>query len=209
MAQITIDKKRIIIIIVVIFVLILFISIKHYDRTDETEDIPESIVELEEEETVESVTLPEGSRPTIVYVDIKGAVIKPGVYKLEDEKRVLDAIQLAGGFKNDADQTKINLAARVTDEMVLYIPTIGEVLQNEFQNETGLPTNEIDEGKININTATSAELESLPGIGAAKAASIITFREQNGPFKENRDLVNVSGIGDKSFEQLKDKITVR
>ena len=142
----------------------------------------------------------------MVYVDIKGAVVKPGVYKLEDEKRVLDAIQLAGGFQTDADQTKINLAARVTDEMILYIPRIGEVLQSQ----TGLPTNsEMDAGKININTATSLELESLPGIGAAKAASIITFREQNGPFKEIEDLVNVSGIGDKSFEKLKDQIKVR
>lgn len=203
MAQIIMDKKRITIIAVVIFVFILFFSIKLYERSDKTEDIPDTIAELEEEEVA---AIPEESQPSMVYVDIKGAVVKPGVYKLEDEKRVLDVIQLAGGFQTDADQTKINLAARVTDEMVLYIPRIGEVLQSQ----TGLPTNsEMDDGKININTATSLELESLPGIGAAKAASIITFREQNGPFKEIEDLVNVTGIGDKSFEKLKDQIKVR
>lgn len=203
MAQITIDKRRMTIIVVVLVVFILLISIKLYDRNDETEDIPETMAELEEE--VEVAPIPEESKPSILYVDLKGAVVKPGVYKLDDGKRVLDAIQLAGGLQTDADQTKINLAARLTDEMVIYIPTIGEVLMDG----NGVPTNEVDDGKININTATSGELESLSGIGAAKAASIITYREQNGPFKEINDLINVSGIGSKSFEQLKDKIKVR
>ncbi|MEC1720195.1 helix-hairpin-helix domain-containing protein [Schinkia azotoformans] len=201
MAQIIIDKKRITIIAVIIFVFILFLFIKLYDRNDKTEEIT-TMAELEKEEVA---PIPEKLKPSIVYIDIKGAVVKPGVYKLEDGKRVLDAIQMAGGFQTDADQIKINLAARVTDEMVLYIPVIGEVIDNNI----GLPANEVDDGKININTATPSELESLPGIGAAKAASIITFREQNGPFKEIEDIVNVSGIGAKSFEKLKDQIKVR
>ncbi len=202
MDQITIDKRRMTIIVVVLFVFILLISIKLYDRNDQTEDIPETMAGLEEE--IEVAPVREESKPSILYVDLKGAVVKPGVYKLDDGTRVLDVIQLAGGFQTNADQTKINLAARLTDEMVIYIPTIGEVLVDD----NGLPTNEVDDGKININTATSGELESLPGIGAAKAASIITYREQNGPFKEIDALINVSGIGSKSFEQLKDKIKV-
>ncbi len=201
MAQLIMDKKRLIVIAVVIFVLVLFFSIRFLDHNEQTEEIP-TMAELEGEEVVAE---PEESQPLILFVDLKGAVVKPGVYKLEDGKRVLDAIQLAGGFQADADQTKINLAARLTDEMVIYIPVIGEVLVDG----SGLPTNEVDDDKININTATSGELESLPGIGAAKAASIISFREQNGPFKEIEDLVNVSGIGAKSFEKLKDMIKVR
>lgn len=204
MDQIIIDKKGIIIIAVLIFVSILFTSIKLYDRNDQTEDIPETMPELEREEE-EAAPIAEESEPSILYVDLKGAVVRTGVYRLEDGKRVLDAIQLAGGFQTDADQTKINLAARLTDEMVIYIPTIGEILSD---GNISL-SDEVDDGKININTATSGELESLPGIGAAKAASIITYREQNGPFKEIEDLVNVSGIGAKSFEKLRDKIKVR
>ncbi|HHW36867.1 MAG TPA: hypothetical protein GXX18_06445 [Bacillales bacterium] len=201
MAQIIIDKKRMTIIAVVIFVLVLFLSIKLYDRNEQAKEIL-TMAELEEEEVV---AIPEESNPLILFVDLKGAVVKPGVYQLEDGKRVLDVIQLAGGFQADADQKKINLAARLSDEMVIYIPAIGEVLVDG----SGLPTTEMDDGKININTATSGELESLPGIGVAKAAGIISFREQNGPFKEIEDIVNVSGIGSKSFEKLKDKIKVR
>lgn len=204
MAQIFNDKKRITIISIIMFVFILFISFKLYDdQNSQTEEIP-TIGELQEKEVV-AVAIPEESEPSILYVDLKGAIVNPGVYKLEDGKRVLDAIVLAGGFQTDADQTKINLAARVTDEMVIYIPTIGEVLLHD----TDIPINEVEDGKININTATSGELESLPGIGASKAASIITYREQNGSFKEIEDLIHVSGIGNKSFEKLKDKIKVR
>ncbi|WP_102345527.1 helix-hairpin-helix domain-containing protein [Bacillus sp. Marseille-P3661] len=144
--------------------------------------------------------------PEQVYVDVKGSVQKPDVYSIESNKRIYDAIELAGGFTAEADQARINLAARVKDEMVIYVPAIGEEHDPFFQQlETA---NEHHDGKININSATSDQLQQLPGIGPAKATSIINYREEHGPFKNSNDLLNISGIGEKSLEKILDLITV-
>ncbi|WP_416144507.1 helix-hairpin-helix domain-containing protein [Planococcus koreensis] len=108
-----------------------------------------------------------------------------------------------------ADPTAINLALKVQDEMVLYVPAIGEelpVLASPVQ--TGPAAGPVG-GLVDINSATDAELMELPGIGPSKAAAIITYRTENGNFEKIEDLKDVTGIGDKSFEQLKDGITVR
>lgn len=139
------------------------------------------------------------------YVDLKGAVKQPGLYEVSEEDRVFDVIERSGGLLESADESQVNFALKVHDEMVIYIPKIGEV--NEAALSSGESTSK--NSKININKASSAELETLPGIGPGKAAAIIEYREENGKFHEIEDMMKISGIGEKTFEKLKDSITVK
>ncbi|MDQ0269523.1 helix-hairpin-helix domain-containing protein [Cytobacillus purgationiresistens] len=143
----------------------------------------------------------------ILIVDVKGAVEKPGVYEANPNDRVIDIIQKAGGLMDEADETQVNFAMRVEDEMVLYIPTRGET--SDMVSEALGGSQSKGEDKVNLNTASSAELETLSGVGPAKAAAIIEHRETNGPYKDIEDLKKISGIGDKTFEKLKDQIKVK
>lgn len=192
-------------------VIILFLFVKLHNNSMEEGDVAASAFGGEQtataipEELIKVETANEEMKPAIIFVDMKGAILRPGVYKLEENDRVQDAIMLAGGFLDDADETKINLAARVVDEMVIYVPKIGEQNLNDVGEAIAAQS---EDGRININNATSEQLQELPGIGAAKAASIVAYREQHGPFKKIDDLVNVSGIGEKIFDQLKDLIKV-
>jgi competence protein ComEA len=143
-------------------------------------------------------------------VDVKGAVENPGVYEVMLDERVIDVIEKAGGLKEGADETKINFAGRVTDEMVLYIPLIGEEGENMIVSAgAGSTSTSQKDGKININKATSDELQNLPGIGPSKAEAIIAYREESGLFQTIDDLKLVTGIGDKTFEKLQDQIIVK
>ncbi|NEY19725.1 competence protein ComEA [Bacillus ginsengihumi] len=151
-----------------------------------------------------------------IYVDVKGAVNNPGVYKLSGNERVQDAIQDAGGFKKDADQNQVNLAQKVQDEMVVYVPEVGEnqlptvnSASSSSAAEQGESSLQSSNNLVNINTADETELQTLTGIGPSKAAAIIEYREKNGFFKKVEDLKNVSGIGDKTFEKIQSSITVR
>ncbi|ASA95403.1 MULTISPECIES: helix-hairpin-helix domain-containing protein [Anoxybacillus] len=139
-----------------------------------------------------------------VIVDVKGAVKRAGVYEVAPESRIHDVIQLAGGLTDEADETKVNLAMKVHDEMVIYVPKKGEDIIVETTSQTGSSS-----GKININTATIEQLQTLQGIGPAKAAAIIAYREEHGSFQKVEDLLNVSGIGSKSLEKIKEQIVVR
>lgn len=141
-----------------------------------------------------------------IFVDVKGAVKIPGLYEASETDRVFDIIEKAGGLLDKADEGQVNFAQKVHDEMVIYIPKVGEEIENPFLNNSS-PSNQND--NVNINKADSSELETLPGIGPAKAAAIIEFREQNGPFKQIDDLQKISGIGPKTFERLQDLITVK
>ncbi|MFC7393284.1 helix-hairpin-helix domain-containing protein [Scopulibacillus cellulosilyticus] len=154
-------------------------------------------------------------KQTDIIVDVKGAVKKPGVYHFVNGARIMDVISKAGGFNNDADQKQINMAQKLTDEMVVYIPHKGENVQNAGGAASAAPqgpangnTDGAKGDKVNINSATEEELQKLPGIGPAKAAAIITYREKSGPFKTVDDLINVPGIGEKSLEQIKPEATV-
>jgi competence protein ComEA len=138
-------------------------------------------------------------------VDIKGAVKNPGVYEMEQGDRITDAIQAAGGFAGNADQNQVNLAAKVKDELVIYVPQTGE-LPSVFAS----PLQQESAGElVNINTASTEELQTLNGIGPAKAEAIIAYREEKGGFQKKEDLLNVSGIGEKSFEKMEEAITVQ
>ena len=147
-----------------------------------------------------------------VKVDVKGSVQKPGVYEFTMGDRVTDVINKAGGLQDEADSGQVNMAQLVEDEMVIYIPKKGEIVESSMQtvpqrNETGggSETNE----KININKATSEELQELPGIGPSKADAIVQKREELGSFQTIEDLKEVTGIGEKTFEKLRESITVK
>lgn len=139
-----------------------------------------------------------------VLVDVKGAVKNPGVYQLEGSSRVIDAINVAGGLRDEAITTNVNFAKQLVDEMLIYIPVEGE----ELADIPIMETLDSESQKININTASISELESLSGIGPQKAQEIIRYREEEGNFKSIEELTNVSGIGVKTFEKLKDDIVV-
>ena len=134
----------------------------------------------------------------IIFVYVCGAVMSEGVYQLSAGSRVCEAIEKAGGFSEDAARTSVNQAKILVDEECVYIPVIGENVETQV----------VDDGKININNATKSELMNLPGIGAAKAEGIIDYREKNGAFKTIEDIMNVSGIKQALFEQIKDLIKV-
>lgn len=150
--------------------------------------------------------------PKEVMVDIKGAVRNPGVYAMQEGKRVTDAVQLAGGLLKDANSNAINLSQHVTDEMVIYVPKKGEsgsttVATTDASTMTGSPSSPAGvttspTPTVHLNHASLTDLENLPGIGPAKAQAIFSYRETNGPFKTIDDLANVTGIGDKTIERL-------
>ncbi|MEH7384041.1 helix-hairpin-helix domain-containing protein, partial [Bacillus sp. JJ1521] len=137
----------------------------------------------------------------VILVDIKGAIHNEGVFEAKEGMRVKDVVEMAGGFTEDAEHKQVNLAQRVEDEMVIYVPRIGEEIEIETSSQL-----QKNDGKVSLNKGTQAELETLTGIGPSKAAAIIAYREENGPFKQLEDLLQVSGIGEKSFEKIKEQI---
>jgi competence protein ComEA len=146
-------------------------------------------------------TAPPTLPPVRVYVS--GAVATPGVYTLPPKSLVNDALQAAGGATAEADLEKINLAQEVRDQQQIHVPRKGEAAP-----QPPVPGGSPAAKKININTATLADLDTLPKIGPITAQHIVDYRTKNGPFKKIEDLKNVSGIGDATFEGLKDLITV-
>jgi competence protein ComEA len=138
-----------------------------------------------------------------VIVDLKGAVLHPGVYKMNEGSRWLDVIQEAGGLTKDADEKKVNLSRKIVDEEVIYIPQIGEEMDVAY-TESGI----VSEGsnKISLNKASKEELLTISGIGPSKAEAIISYRNKHGKFTSVEDLTNVTGIGSKTLERIKDKI---
>jgi competence protein ComEA len=136
-------------------------------------------------------------------VYVSGAVQQPDVYPLPLDSIVKDAIMAAGGATGDADLDRINLALPVADGQHVYVPRLGE----ENSPVQPLSRQPASGGKVNINTADSAALDSLPGIGPALAQRIIDYRQEHGPFARLEDLMEVSGIGPGTFEKLRDLIT--
>ncbi|KJE26157.1 competence ComEA helix-hairpin-helix repeat region domain protein [Geobacillus kaustophilus] len=146
--------------------------------------------------------------PKTAVVDVKGAVAKPGVYEVAADARIRDVIVLAGGLTDEADETKVNLAAKVRDEMMIYVPAKGEAAPAS-ETTGAAPKDEAGIGpQVAVNTATEEELMQLPGIGPAKAKAIIAYREEHGPFRRAEDLLNVTGIGEKTLEKLKPYLLV-
>lgn len=148
-------------------------------------------------------------QPQKILVDIKGEVNKPGVYQLQPDSRVQDVVNLAGGLTKEAHHKALNLAAKLQDEQMIYVPHKDEELGEIATFNTGTtPVAESETQKVNINTADSTQLQTLSGIGEKKAAAIIQYREENGPFQSVDDLTEISGIGEKTLEKIKSSITI-
>ena len=145
----------------------------------------------------------------MVTVDVKGAVKKPGVYQLKSSSRVHDALLKAGGMTDEADLKSINQAQKLVDEAVVYVAKVGENVVDVTTN-TGASsaTSQAKSGLVNLNTATEADFQTISGIGQKRAQDIIAYREANGKFKSVDDLKNVTGIGAKTLEKLKEYVTV-
>lgn len=147
-----------------------------------------------------------------VTIDIAGEVINPGVYKLKGEARINDALVMAGGLAAKADRNwvekNLNQAERLIDGQKIYIPKVGEVVDNNGSKVLGNSVSEIKNGLVKLNTATVEQLDTLSGIGPALAGRIIDYREKNGGFKDINELKLVSGIGDKLFEKIKNDVSL-
>lgn len=227
------NVKKTILYLLLFIPIILNIAIsvyEHIPRKEEKIVFETNEVEIKEEQKEEQNELAIES----YYVDIKGAVKNPGVYLVNKGTIINDVINLAGGLTKNASTKNINLSYKTTSSMVIYIYTNNELIEektintepcicNEIKecidNKESIiieekkeePNNQIDQitsNKININTATKEELQSLNGIGEQKALSIIEYRETNGNFKSIEEIKNVSGIGDSAYEKIKDYITI-
>ncbi len=159
----------------------------------------------------EEATVSTEETAAMIYVDVGGEVKNPSVVELPDGSRVTDAITAAGGLTEQADLTDINRAAFVSDGEKIYIPSQVSELEDDGLSAGeggGGGTAKSSDGRININTADSTQLQELTGVGPATAEKIIDYRKQNGRFQSIEDIKNVSGIGDKTYEKLKDHIKV-
>ena len=143
----------------------------------------------------------------LITVDVKGAVKAPGIYDLPVGSRVNDAVQKAGGLTEQADSKSLNLAQKVSDEALVYVPAKGEEVASE-KTGSGTASSTSKEKKVNINKASLEELKQVKGLGGKRAQDIIDHRESNGKFKSVDELKKVSGIGAKTIEKLKDYVTV-
>ena len=168
-----------------------------------------SITDIEEMESEErSLDAQEDSlddslkNETKLWVHVCGEVKNPGVYEFSDGARVFDAVEAAGGFTKEADSDSLNLAAVLTDEGKIYVPSMGEAGGN--QEISG----EQSDGKLNLNTASLNDLLELPGIGEKKAEAILKFREEKGGFQKIEDLLLIEGIKEGIFNKIKDLIRI-
>ena len=148
----------------------------------------------------------ESPEQDLITVDVKGAVKSPGIYDLPVGSRVHDAVQKAGGLTEEADSKSLNLAQKVSDEALVYVPTKGEEAASQ-QAASGTTPSTSKEKKVNLNKASLEELKQVKGLGGKRAQDIIDHREANGKFKSVDELKKVSGIGAKTIEKLKDYVT--
>lgn len=209
--------KRTLLILIMISVIlgsVIFIIYKN-NQNDK-----EEVVEIFKEDTKEQDKKEEENTSIKkITVDIKGMVNNPGVYEVDSDSRVNDVIALAGGLKEGADTSNINLAKIVSDEMTIIVYSTEEVLEKFKQevcicncpyiaNDACIGEDSDDNNLININTASIEELTTLTGIGDVKAEAIIKYRNEVGKFKTKEEILNVDGIGESLFEKIKDDITV-
>ena len=226
-------KKEIILCVFGLVLLLVVGTILIYRNFNSNNSSLENIV-LNTKKTEKKEELDDKEQEEVYYqVDIKGEVNVPGIYTVKEGSRVIDVIRLAGDLTDKADTSVLNLSKKVTDEMVIIVYNYDEVNsftetlekekieqeaclnQNGITNDACIEDNSEDDssssvvisGKISLNTATKEELMMLPGIGDAKADSIIKYREEVGAFQSIEELKEVSGIGDAIFDQIKENIT--
>ena len=151
--------------------------------------------------------------PQNCYVDIKGEVLRPGVYEFSCESRMQEVIKKAGGFTEEADETKINLAQKISDQMQIIVPNLhskqeGGVTEgnSEKGNLSNTTPSNLKQGTVNINTAMLEELQTIKGIGKKKAEAILQYRKEHGAFRTKEDLLQVKGIGKKALEAIESQV---
>ena len=159
----------------------------------------------------DTAAAPESTESRKIVVYVTGEVTNPGVYELDKDSRVNDALILAGGCTEEADMNRINLASPLSDGAQITVPKLGGA-DGGPEQEPIVTVQPVDEtsanGLVNINTASEAQLETLPGVGPATAKAIVEYRDKHGDFKKISDIKKVSGIGDAKFERIRDLITV-
>ena len=214
MKDFNLKQKKIILII--LLAIALFIYYYFYTKNN-TEEINNENLEITNTEKIDE----EEKEEEKIIIHITGAVNKEGIVELETNSRIADAIEKAGGVKENADLKNINLATILEDGMKIHIPTIEEteanknteIENNNFQAITETTDNllntEKTKEKININTSNKEDLYTLPGIGPSIASKIINYRQENGKFKNIEELKEVSGIGEAKYEKIKDLITIK
>ena len=187
--------------IILIVLLIVVLGIMYFKNKEKNyiSVVEENIVE---NNIVEEDIQSEGMNEELIKVHILGEVNSPGMIELKVGDRVYDAIEKAGGTTELADISKVNLAYILSDGEKIYIPSINDT------NDVGMQE-EFKSGKVNINTASKEELQSLSGIGESIAQEIVNYRNKNGKFSSIEDIKNVSGIGENKYEKIKDNITVK
>ena len=221
------DNKTIIIITISLVLIILTNTLQYYYFKNSIKEQPSNDISLENHQEQEQ---------EYIYIDIRGEIKKPGVYKISKDKRVIDAIEIAKGLTNDADTSVNNLSMQLKDEMVIIIYSKQEVknfiktketeqlkeencskeennikndsciTQDKKENKTTTKKEETKTSIININTASLEELSTLKGIGSKKAQKIIEYRTKT-PFKTKEQIMEVSGIGESLYNKIKDNIT--
>lgn len=180
------------------------------------------LLNMDQNETKKIVEIEEINKEEIkeekVTVDIKGAVLNPGIYTLDNNKRVFDAITIAGGLLDNSDTENINMSLKLTDEMVIIVPfkeekqnSVGDKEHlnnsNNIENDAKVSNSKnTNNEKVSINKASKEDLMTLKGIGETKALAIINYRKEHGNFKSISELQNVKGIGKSIFEKIKDNI---
>ncbi len=195
------NRGKIIELSILVVVLLLVLSVKvfdYYSDDNRTDNVSVKHTSSSSEGTLEDVTTEAVKiEAKTVQVHIKGEVLIPGVYELEEDSRVNDVVKLAGGFTKDADESHVNLAAKIYDTQQIKIYKIGETPEVATVRPIGSWTLQ------DLNEADAAQLKEISGIGDSMAEKIITYRESNGPFNELDELINVSGIGEKKLESIK------
>ena len=209
-------KRKIIFFIMIIIICVGVMIIKDKINSDSNEgvyvlseednkmSVNEENSNTKKEKEVENISTKE------VTVYVSGAINNPGIVTLNQGDRLSDAVDKLGGMTEDADFNQVNLAIKVEDEKHYIIPKIGEKIEIpvEQRQESALENKE-NSTKININSATIEELDTLPGVGEATANKILNYRSENGNFNSIEEIKNVNGIGDKKYEEIKDLISVK
>ena len=192
-------KKAIKILLAALFITICGVvySLVSKSGTTEAKEVLTEVPAETEEASAES-------EQVLVCVHVCGAVNNPGVYFLPEGSRIFEAAEMAGGLKETAAGEYINLAETISDGQQIYIPDESDVLDGGFAH----PFKDADDGLVNINTASAEELKTIPGIGDTKADSIISYRNNIARFEKIEDIMNVAGIKENLFEQIKDYIKV-
>lgn len=217
-------KKKVVLISICILLLGvgIYFAVSYYKSLEEE---TKEVDTLKEEIPIKKETSKDDVKT--IKVDIKGEVKNPNIYTMNETERIIDVITKAGGLTKKADTSMINLSKKLTDEMVIIIYSKEQVRKytetkkeeqkkqelcnEEVQNDACIEENKEEKeqtGKININTATLEQLQTLPRIGEAKAKNILAYRKKNGGFKKIEEIKEISGIGESIFDQIKDYITI-